>query len=138
MKLSRNGRISLAIFIWLAVAVFLLYRGLIPHFANTEPTWIAILAIVLGAGMGFAKGKFVLRKSAKRTAGFIARRPEQDWFFFALHPILYFLIPLMMGLGFAVRKYAATDYPYLVVGLYVAISVALVVGSSGFKTAQAT
>ena len=64
MKLSRNGRISLATGIWLVVAVFLLYRGLVPHFANTNPTWLAIVAMVVGAGIGFGKGKFVLRKSA--------------------------------------------------------------------------
>lgn len=136
VKLSRNGRIRLATLVWFAVALMLLYRGLVPHFGNTDPVWVAVVAILIGAGIGFAKGKFVLRKSAARTAGFIGRRPEKDWFFLALHPVLYFLIPLMIGMGWLVKHYTSQDHPYVVVGLYVAIAVALVVGTPGFKTSQ--
>ena len=133
MKLSRGGRAGLATLIWIAIGVMLIYRGLVPHFSNIETTWGKALALVLGVIIGGAKGMFVLRKSAVRTAGFIQRRPEKDWFWFCLHPILYILIPVMIGFGLLLKHYFAGSNPGIVVAVYVGIGCALIMGSLGFR-----
>jgi uncharacterized membrane protein YwzB len=133
MKLSRNGRVSLARLLWIGVAIMLAYRGLVPHFSNIEATWAKVLAVVLALVIGFGKGKFVLRKSALRSKRFIARRPERDWFWFSIHPIFFLLIPLMIWMGSLLRKNFAADYPALIVGVYLGIGMALLIGSSGFS-----
>lgn len=133
MKISRSARIGLAWFIWAGVAGMLAYRGLVPHFSNIGSTGGQAMALLLGVVVGSVKGYFVLSRSAERTAKFIARRPDQDWFWFCFHPVLYVLIPLMILFGVVLRHYCQDSAPAVVVGVYVGIAAALLVGLRGFR-----
>lgn len=132
MKLSRNGRVTVARLLWVGAAVMLVWRGLVPHFANIDATWVKVVAVVAALAIGFGKGKFVLAKSALRSKRFIARRPERDWFWFSIHPVFFLLIPLMIGMGYTLRKYCADSAPGVIVGVYLGIAMALLIGSFGF------
>ena len=132
MKLSRNGRVTVARLLWIGVAIMLTWRGLVPHFANIDSTWAKALAIIAGLVIGFGKGKFVLQKSALRSKRFIARRPERDWIWFSIHPIFFVLIPIMIGMGWTLRHYLADSAPAVIVGVYLGIAGALLIGSFGF------
>lgn len=133
MKLTRTGRVRLAAALWIAVAALLTYRGLVPHLGNMATTGGRALALGVGLLFGGAKGWFVLSKSAARTARYIAGRPERDWPWLAVHPVLYLLIPLMIGLGVLVRHRCAQEMPGVVVGLYVGVAAAMLIGCRGFR-----
>ena len=133
MKISRRARVGLATVIWIAVGVMLIVRGLFPHFENIDSGTGRMVALVLGVLVGGAKGWFVLSKSAKRTAGFIARRPEQDWPWMSFHPVLWAVIPLMIGMGVWLRHTFADSNPAIIVGVYVGIGAAMIIGSRGFR-----
>lgn len=135
MKTSRRGRVTLATLIWIAVGVMLIWRGVVPFLGQIDSTTGKALALGLGAVVGIAKGMFVLSKSARRTAGYIARRPEQDWVFLCLHPILWAVIPVMIGMGLGLKALFAEGQPGIIVGVYVGIGAAMIVGSRGFRTA---
>ncbi|MCB9834111.1 MAG: hypothetical protein H6807_16740 [Planctomycetes bacterium] len=128
MKISRGGRFWVAIVLWCAVAAMLIFRGL--HFAWHQIPEMNTKLIALGIALviGVAKGYFVISRSAERNAGYIARRPEQDWFFLCFHPVMYLLIPLMIGMGLALKAYAQ---PVIVLAVYVAIGVALLTAARG-------
>lgn len=136
MKISRQGRVLLATILWIAVGLMLIWRGY-PFLGMIGSTGGKAAAIALGLLVGGAKGVFVLSKSARRTAGYIARRPEQDWLFLCFHPVLWAVIPLMILMGWALRTYVGADYPGVVVGVYIGIGAAMIVGSRGFRSAPA-
>ena len=121
--------------IWTAVAISLIGRGLVPYFANIESTTTRIVALVLAFVIGVPKGLFVISRSTERTARFIAKRPEQDWIWMSFHPVLYLLIPLMIAMGIFLRSHYGVSNPELIVGAYVAIGLALLVGVRGFGKA---
>ena len=135
MKLNRHGRVWLATAVWIAVALMLIWRGVFPHFSNIEAGWAKVVTLVAAIVVGLAKGVFVISKSAARTAAYIRRRPERDWIWNALHPILYLLIPVMILMGIMLKRWCKDDAPALVVGVYVGIGAALLVGSRGFFAA---
>ncbi len=137
MKLTRTGRVRVATAVWLAVGVMLIVRGFFPYFFNIESTGVRALTLVLALVIGVAKGIFVIAKSAERTAGYIRRRPHHDWVWFSFHPVLYLVIPLMIGMGIALRVYAGPTMPWLVLGVYVGIGAAMIAGTRGFKAAVA-
>jgi len=140
MKIGREGRIWTATIVWLAVAAMLAWRGTIRgdddhpegYFAAIATTSGKSLAVLAALAIGGAKGWFVLAKSAARTRRFIERRPERDWIWMSLHPVLYVLIPVMIAMGWALRHFYGREHPGLVVAVYVGIAAALVVGVRGF------
>ena len=123
--------------IWSGVAGVLAFRGysfLFGDLADPEQsTGDLVMWISIGLVIGAAKGWFVLSKSAARTCAYIDRRPELDWFWLSLHPVLYILIPAMIGLGHFVRVTYGESMPGLVAALYLGISVALLLGLRGTR-----
>lgn len=147
MKIGRGARLKVATVMWIGVAVFLAWRGTIRHDpdhgapegffkAIGSAKWQAI-ALLAAAVIGGLKGRFVLQKSAVRTARFIQRRPESDWFWMSVHPVIYVMIPLMMGMGIALRNTMGKDHPALIVGVYCGIACGLLVGARGFHLKDA-
>lgn len=140
MKISRQGRIWTATILWIGVACMLAIRGTIVGSNGHEgylmrlSTGGKLAALAAAIVIGGAKGWFVLSRSAARTARFIERRPEKDWIWMSLHPILYVMIPLMIGLGLGLRHFYGEKYPALIVAVYVGIAVALLVGLRGFHS----
>ncbi|MFT7617212.1 MAG: hypothetical protein ACI97A_000846 [Planctomycetota bacterium] len=133
MKVSKKVRFATAMVVWLAVAVMLIYRGLVPHFGNIDSNMAKIVALSLAAVLGIAKGIFVISKSTARTAAFIIKRPSQDWIWMSFHPVLYVLIPVMILFGYWMKDMYAVSKPEVVVGVYVGIGIALLVGIRGFR-----
>ena len=132
LKISRITRKGLMVGIWSGVAGMLAYRGY-PFLSAVEGTGDLVMWISIGLVIGAAKGWFVLSKSAARTCAYIDRRPELDWFWLSLHPVLYVLIPAMIGLGAFMRHTYGESIPGLVAALYLGISVALLVGLRGAR-----
>ena len=132
MKIARSARKKTATVIWIAIAVMLIYRGINGNWANIDSTTSRVLALVAAAILGGGKGIFVIAKSARRTAAYINSRPEQDWIWLSLRPILYFLVPLMIGMGWTLRHFCAESYPALVLAVYVGVGAALLTGIRGF------
>lgn len=136
MKISRRGRVRVATVLWLAVGTMLIARGW-PFFAAIASTQGKVITLAIALAVGIGKGLFVLSRSAARTAGFIRRRPEQDWFWFSVHPILYALIPLMIGVGLTLKHFYGQSFPALVAAVYFGIGAALIAGTKGFRAALA-
>ena len=132
MKLTRHGRVRLATALWIAVSVMLIWRGTDPFLGRMETTGGKVMTLLLAAVIGAAKGHFVIRKSAARTAKYIANRPERDWFWNAFHPVMYLIIPLMIAMGVWLRNYVGNDYPWIVVGVYVGVAAGLLASLRGF------
>ncbi len=137
MKVTRKTRFMFAATIWTLVAVSLIGRGLFPYFGNIDSASTKGIALLLAVLIGVPKGLFVISKSTERTANYIARRPEKDWIWMSFHPVLYLLIPLMIAMGLFLRKHYGHTNPELIVGVYVAIGLALLVGVRGFGRAYA-
>lgn len=132
LKISRITRKGFMIGIWSGVAGVLAYRGY-PFLIEVEGTGDLVMWACIGLAIGAAKGWFVLSKSAARTCAYIDRRPELDWFWLSLHPVLYILIPAMIGLGVFMRRTYGESMPGLVAALYLGVSVALLLGLRGVR-----
>lgn len=136
--LSARGRALLGGVVWVAIGVMLIWRGF-PYWAKSEtssPGW-ALWAVVLGLVIGGAKGVFVLRKSAARMIRRIESRPGRAPFWQIYPPYLYLLIPVMIGMGLALKSYYGESKPSLVLGVYVGIGAALLCSSFPFFGASA-
>lgn len=132
LKISRITRKGFMVGIWSGVAAMLAYRGY-PFLSAVEGTGDLVMWISIGLVIGAAKGWFVLSKSATRTCAYIDRRPELDWFWLSLHPVLYILIPAMIGLGHFMKVTYGESMPGLVAALYLGVSVALLLGLRGVR-----
>jgi hypothetical protein len=132
LKISRITRKNLMVAIWAVVAGMLAYRGC-TFLPDVEGTGDLVMWISIGLAIGAAKGWFVLSKSAARTCAYIDRRPELDWFWLSLHPVLYILIPAMIGLGEFMRETYGKSIPGLVAALYLGVAVALLLGLRGVR-----
>ncbi len=136
LKISRKSRKGFMVGIWAAVACLMLYRAcpFLLASQDSEPVW---MWPAIGLLFGGAKGWFVLSRSATRNGAYIDRRPEQDWFWLSLHPILYVLVPMMVGFARLVRYWLDGSLPGLIGAMYLAVAVALLLGTRGIRrTAQ--
>lgn len=135
MKLSQTGRKGIMVLVWLGAASALMVRS-ISFFDVVEESSSLALWIAVGAVIGGGKGWFVLSKSVRRNMSFIDRRPEKDWIWMSLHPVLYILIPVMIGMGMTLRHFYGESNPGLVGAVYLGISLALAIGLRGLKPAN--
>ena len=135
LKVSRKTRYVAAALVWAAVSIMLIYRGFVPHFAHIESTPVRLWTLGLAVVIGISKGIFVLSKSTARTAAWITKRPERDWIWMSFHPVLYLLIPLMIAMGYYLRRSCAATHPEWILGVYLAVGLALLVGIRGFRRA---
>lgn len=134
--MSQRGRRLLVCILWIAVGLFLIWRGL-PYagFRNDpdvtalhgDQRWIALLAgLVLGLGKGFT----MLRKGARRAATQIVSKGERAPFWTIFSPFMILLVAIMIGTGIALRKapYDPGVKAWVVGILYPGIGVALIIG----------
>lgn len=96
--------ITLSGFLWLAIGIFLLMKGLslvTAFYVNIDQT--TLLLIALGVALGFAKGNFVLRKTVARVVERIRSLPDPIQFSQIYSKGYYFLIGGMILLGITMR-----------------------------------
>ena len=132
--MNKKRLITIAGALWCIIGFFLIVRGMrLYQLAGIEQnatgTSITISVIIAGL-IGLVKGKFVLSKTAHRNKNRIYKLVDpiklQDIF---SKPI-YFLIPLMIGLGALLRSYNEYLGGYIVVAaIYCGIGMALIVSS---------
>ncbi|MBE9028195.1 hypothetical protein IQ266_00310 [filamentous cyanobacterium LEGE 11480] len=143
--LSRQQHLLIAALIWTVVGVGLFTMGLLfwfhlPYLGNLDPKHLAIGALMIGIGL--AKGKFVLDKTAnrviERTNSLQEPNPAKSIFqMFGVKTIA--LVGSMMFIGYILR---ATGVSYEIRGLvYLAVGPALLLSSrnywmSAFKPAD--
>lgn len=134
--MSRQGRRTVVMVVWVAVGLLLIWRGL-PYTgfrADADVVglagnarWIALgLAVVVGIG----KGMTALRKGARRAATQIEAKGEHAPAWSVFSPFMIVLVGLMIALGLALRHadYDATVKAWVVGILYPGIGVALILG----------
>jgi hypothetical protein len=134
MKVSMSKRALVGGCVWFAVGAMLIYRGLFPHWVNASANskagaWLALSAGIL---LGTAKGIFVLRKTARRMVARIESHPNPAWLWQIYPPAFVVFLPMMIGLGIAVRYLCRDDAPQIVVAVYVGIGAALMASSVSF------
>jgi hypothetical protein len=132
--LNKKRLITIAGGLWCIIGFFLVIRGMrLYQLAEMEQNATGVAITISGfiAGLiGLVKGKFVLSKTAHRNKNRIFKLDEpvklQDIF---SRPI-YFLIPIMMGVGVLLRSYNEYLGGYIVVAtIYCGIGMALIVSS---------
>ena len=132
--MNKKLLIKIAGGLWCVIGFFLVVRGVrLYQLAEMEQqaTIMAITTSALIASLiGLVKGKFILSKTAYRNKNRIFMLDDpvklQDIF---SRPI-YFLIPIMMGLGVLLRSYNEYLGGYIVVAaIYCGIGMALIVSS---------
>lgn len=134
--MSQSGRRMVVCVLWIAVGLFLIWRGLPYAGFRSDPDvtslhgdqrWIALAAaVVLGLGKGFT----MLRKGARRAATQIVAKGEQAPIWTVFSPFMILLVGIMIGAGIALRKapYDPTVKAWVVGILYPGIGVALIIG----------
>ena len=123
---SRRTHVMVAAMIWTIVGLGLLGFGL-KWLIQSETSWLPLLVFGLLA-IGFAKGFFVLRKTARRTIVRIMNRGDNRCLGGVFSWSTWVLVILMMVGG---RLLRGSGLPLEILGcIYAGIGVALLVGSS--------
>lgn len=132
--MENNQLIKYAGGLWVVVGTFLIVRGaslycLAQSEQNATQTAI-IISLIAGLAIGWAKGNFVLVKTAQRNKKRIeALTAPVEWHQMMAKPFYAFIV-LMMGLGFAMRHFNEYLGGYVVVAaVYCGIGAALLVSS---------
>lgn len=94
--------------LWLGIGLMLATRGVFQFLAAQEMgagAGAIALAAGLGLVIGFAKGRFVLSKTARKNKNRIAELPDpvKPWQVFSVK--FYPLIAVMMGMGIGIRHF---------------------------------
>ena len=132
--MSRQLLTQIAGFIWVAVGLFLIYRGsglyqLAIQEQNSNQETI-IISLTLGIVLGIIKGKFVLSKTALRNRNRINQLIPPLKFYNVFSGSFYGFIAGMMLLGFLLREFNSYLGGYVVVaGIHCGIGMALIVAS---------
>lgn len=137
LKISSKNRKYVMAMIWMFASGSLLFRAF-PFIQAVDGTGMRILFVGIGVAIGVSKGWFVIAKSVRRNLAYIDRRPEKDWFWWSVHPLLYVFIPAMIGVGVTVRVYLGETQPGIVAALYLGVALALMVGLRGMRRAAPT
>jgi hypothetical protein len=130
--MTHAGHLKIAFFIWFVVGAGLLIAG-------GRFTWGAdvsqtgkIVAVVVGAAIGFGKGSFVLPKVAKKNVDRIRQLPTESPIYGTFSLKSWGLVLMMILLGRGLR--AAGLPPVFVGAIYMAVGFALILGSRGYLT----
>ncbi len=122
---SARTHLLLAASMWCTVGTLLAAAGL--HWCLGTHAATAAFLVALGLVLGALKGRFVLARTARHNAGRLVARGDGRCVGGFLGWKGWLLVPLMMGLGIALRR---SPLPRPVLGVvYVAIGAALLTGS---------
>ena len=107
MTVRRSTRAKLAALLWHAVGVLLMAWGIrfvLRDWPRAPETTLAL--VTLGLLLGSAKGLFVFQKVARKTLVRIQEQGEDGFVLKMFRPIVWLIIPLMIGLGITLRHLA--------------------------------
>jgi len=125
--ISRNGHLIIATALWAMVGLGLLMAGLFFLFGDSFIGTASLIILVPAFALGVFKGIIVLPKVAKKNRDRILALPEQSPFYKTFSAKSWLLILSMILLGRIIR-FAGTP-PVVIGGIYVAVGVALLLGS---------
>ncbi len=129
---TRRQHLRHTLLIWVLVGAMLSVRGVLWLCADPRTHRWLLIILPCAVLLGLAKGWYVLRHSAVRTAARIYRLADATPCWQLYTPATYLLIAGMMALGFACRWAGAHWHIFGVVGaLYLVVGIALLVGSRG-------
>ncbi|MCL5405224.1 MAG: hypothetical protein M1398_00605 [Deltaproteobacteria bacterium] len=113
---------------WCAVGIGLIAVACYWLYPSTWPLRIAIaaLGVALGVGMYLLAFCRLVRKNLKR----IERKPEVVCLFAFQGKRVYFLIPVMMAMGYAIRHSSLPKE--IAAAVYFTMGMALILGSSSY------
>ena len=139
--MNKKRLITIAGGLWCIIGFFLIVRGMrLYQLAEMEQhsTGIAITISGVIAGLiGLVKGKFVLSKTAHRNKNRIFKLDDPVKLKDIFSKPIYFLIPIMMGIGVLLRSYNEYLGGYIVVAaIYCGIGMALIVSSRVYWLAE--
>ena len=134
--MSKQGRRTVVMVVWVAVGLLLIWRGLPYTGFRAEPDVVALagnarwIALAVAVVVGIGKGLTALRKGARRAATQIEAKGEQAPAWSVFSPFMIVLVGLMIALGLVLRTadYDATVKAWVVGILYPGIGVALILG----------
>jgi len=137
MHVSRSTHLKMAAGLWGMVGLGLLTAGLIFLFGHQtmgtlsgDGSAIGMtegICFVVALIVGFAKGKWVLPKVAKKNIARIEALPEQSPAYLTFSAKSWMLVLGMIVIGRTIRFLGA---PHFIVGaIYVAVGIALLLGS---------
>ena len=146
MQVTRKTHLKLAFFTWGLVGTGLLIAGGIFLFGdfvrsdygidNPGPGMPELIGLVVAVILGLIKGNLVLRKIARKYSARIRALPEPSPVYMTFSPKSWIMVVGMIALGRIIRALGA---PHLVIGvIYVAVGVALVLGSRTYLAAPQT
>lgn len=132
--MSKQRLLQAAGGIWCLVGIFLIYRGALLYRLAAQQqnaTQQAILiSLALGLGLGFAKGRFVLTKTARRNRNRINGLEAPLKAHHVFSGPFYGFIAGMMLLGYLLRTFNDHLGGFVVVGaIYCGIGMALLAAS---------
>jgi len=146
LEITRNTHLKVAFMIWGLVGTGLLIAGGIFLFGSrslsvlnegNSVSWQAEgIGLSIALVIGFIKGRFVLKKVARRYIARIQTLPESSPFYMTFSRKSWFMVLGMMVLGRTIR---ALGTPHVVVGsIYVAVGFALILGCLNYVKASQT
>ena len=122
---SRRTRLLLAALVWSVVGTALFVTGV--HWVLLSPIWWDLPMGLVALGVGWAKGRYVLSRSAERNARRIEASEHRRFIGAAFSIGMWLMAVSMMVLGAVLRR---SSMPRFWLGLvYVAVGTALVMGS---------
>jgi len=122
---SRRTRLLLAALVWSGVGMFLLILGI--HWVLLAPTAWTWPALALALGVGWAKGHYVLARSAEANARRIEGSDTHRFIGHAFSVGMWLMALAMMTLGAYLRR---SQVPRFHLGMiYCAVGLALFQGS---------
>ena len=128
--ISREAHLKIAMALWAMVGVGLFMTGLFFLFPEGgEPLSLIVLSV--GLVLGGIKGRFVLPKVGKRNKDRILTLPEPSPFYMTFNAKSWLLVLSMILLGRIIRL--AGTPPVIVGGIYVAVGIALLLGSASYR-----
>jgi len=134
--ITHKTHLKIAFSLWAIVGTGLLSAGGILLTMGQEGfntgTWLGLAVALI---LGYFKGKFMLTKIGRKNINRIFNLPEASPLYSTFSPRSWILILLMIAIGRTIRFLGAS--PTIVGVIYVAVGLALLIGSRTYLSAAA-
>jgi hypothetical protein len=128
MMISHKAHLGIATALWAMVGLGLLTAGLFFLFGDIGIGVPSMVTSIAALAVGAFKGSVVLPKIAKKNKDRILALPEASPFYMTFNAKSWLLVLSMILLGRLIR-FAGTPH-FVVGGIYMAVGIALLLGST--------